>query len=218
MAPIKLHPGSPEQIDTLATCFVVAVDLGFSRTSRSCGVAWRDADGVPRSEAFRFGECIEEVARLLKGHPRVVLIIEAPLSGLFTSTGNPVGRGDFERRGLNFSSSATRYWYTGAGAATCLAAVFFLRKLLAEMERLTYEARPVEAFLYEGFITFKPEPTEHVSDAEILLDCFLGARKRLTIQIEAATGQSLIAVTDVVAGFDSGSGAPTIIAPRNTNA
>ncbi|MDP9484283.1 MAG: hypothetical protein M3Q49_00550 [Actinomycetota bacterium] len=118
---------------------------------------------------------------------------------------------------MNASSGATRYWYVGAGAATCLAAMFFLRKLLAEMERPSDEARPVEVFLYKGFVTFKQGPTKHASDAEVLLDCFSDELRRLVIEVEAADGQSLISVTDVIARFDTGSGVPTIIAPKYNN-
>jgi hypothetical protein len=191
MTAAQFRSGLPEQISSLTDCPVLAIDLGFSKRSKSCGVAWRDASGRPQSEGFRFGECIEQVAGRLKGHPKAVLIIEAPLSGLFTSNGNPIERGDFERKGPSSSSGTTRYWYSGPGATTCLAVVFFLRQLLAEFRRFPDEEQPVEIILYEGFVTFKPEVTTHVSDAQLLLDSFQRPQAREVIQVEVSEEPSL---------------------------
>lgn len=208
MPEVGFRPGSPEGIGSLAALPVVAVDLGFAKRRRSCGVAWRDGEGGLGSGAFAFGECVEEVAGLLRGHPQAALMIEAPLSGLFAANGNPVERGAFERRG-----NANRYWYHGPGATTCLAAAFFLRELPTALRRGSAETRPIEIALYEGFVTFKTGATGDAADARLLLECFLGTVEREVVRVEAAEGQRVVALTDIVAGAGSGSTAPAIIVP-----
>ena len=159
-----------------------------------------------------FGRCVEEVAGLLRrGHPEAALIVEAPLSGLLSGDGNPVERGGFERAG-----AANRYWYHSAGATMCLAAVFFLRALPDALRRPPDGARPIEIVLYEGFVTFKQEATDHAADARLLLECFLGTGGRAceVILVVAGEGQRVVAVADVVAGSDSGAGAPAIVVPE----
>jgi len=210
---VRFISGLASNMTSFADRLVVAVDLGFSKSARSCGVAWRDGTGQPQSQGFRFGDCINSIAALLEGHSTAVLIIEAPLSALFSSAGNPVERGEFERREANCDNRTTRYWYSGPGAATCLAAVFFLRQLTTKIEQLPQAARPSEIFLYEGFVTFKPQTTEHVSDAELLLDCFFGTQPCSVVEVKATDGQVLIALTDVVAGATARAGVPTVIAP-----
>jgi hypothetical protein len=218
MDTVQFSSGVAAQIESVSERLVLAIDLGFSKSSKSCGIAWRDGTGQPHSEGLRFGECINKIVALLRGHSTAVLIIEAPLSGLFSSAGNPVERGDFEKKDPSAATGTTRYWYSGPGAATCLAVVFFLRKLIAEVEKLPEAERPSEIALYEGFITFKREATQHVSDAELLLNCFLGKQPRLVIEVKAADDQALIAITEVVAGSATAIVAPAIIAPSNVRA
>lgn len=112
---------------------MVAIDLGFAREKRSCGLAWRVPDQDIKSAKLRFGECVESVRDLLKDQSKAVLIIEAPLSGVFSADGNPLERGDFEKRPPG--GKTDRYWYSGPGAATCLAAVFFSPEIMFEFVR-----------------------------------------------------------------------------------
>jgi hypothetical protein len=152
-------PGSAEKIPSLGEHLVVAIDLGFSKSRSSCGVAWQDGTcSKMRVENFMFGEALEKVREIISEHKEKesILIIEAPLSGVFSRSGNPVERGYFEKRNRNQAVSANRYWYSGPGAATCLAAVFFLRELSAV---LSQKCRKV--YLYEGFLTGEQKTGNH---------------------------------------------------------
>jgi hypothetical protein len=62
----------------------MAIDLGFAKGKRSCGLAWKFPGQAVDGKNLRFGECVERVPQLLKGQSKAVLVIEAPLSGLFS--------------------------------------------------------------------------------------------------------------------------------------
>lgn len=212
----KIRSGSKKEINRLAKYLVVAIDLGFSKSKKSCGVAWKDGKaGQSQSGNFRFGECINKVCCLLKGHSKAVLIIEAPLSGVFSESGNPVERGDFERQNQSSATVAHRYWYSGPGAAMCLAAVFFLQELVCKLPKNCREV-----VLYEGFLTFKRKAKKHscdAKDAKQLLNCFLHAGQRRVTPIKVPKGGSVITGLGVVKGTEgavSESIAPAIIAPK----
>lgn len=76
---------------------VLAIDLGFSGSRPTCGVAYRaqGSSGVAR-QRLRFGECVAFAAKTLGGIGEAVLIVEAPLSAAFDLKGNPQARGAFE--------------------------------------------------------------------------------------------------------------------------
>lgn len=131
MKNIALRSGSCAEVASLRNVFAVAVDLGFAKEKPSCGLAWRAPDQPVKGMKLQFGECVKRVLQLLTDQSKAVLIIEAPLSGLFSADGNPVERGDFEKR--QDGGKTNRYWYSGPGAATCLAAVFFLRELCSAL-------------------------------------------------------------------------------------
>lgn len=121
---------------------VLAIDLGFSGSRLTCGVAYR-AQGSQRvvRECLRFGECVEFSAKTLAGISEAVLIIEAPLSAAFDAAGNPQARGAFE------TDPKPRWWSIGPGAAMALAAQYFLLALnRAAAGKTTHH-------LIEGFVT-----------------------------------------------------------------
>ena len=128
----------------------VFVDIGFSQSSKSCGIAIGDSD----PHAIRYDELGRRVVHAVnKGSGPMNLLIEAPLSVAFTAQGCPTGR-KIEKRGRN-----TRYWYVGAGAATLVAAMHLLRRL--------HSMHPVrEIRLFEGFASFKSqgETSSHAAD------------------------------------------------------
>ena len=131
---------------------LLAVDLGYSARSKSCGVAWADGTVV---QSFEFGECIQAVAQQLSTGGRHTLILEAVLSTYHTIEGNPMIRGDFEKG---------RGWYHGPGVSTFAAALRFVR----ELDRvLPNDLRPIP--LVEGFLSYKPVRTAHSEDARRLL-------------------------------------------------
>lgn len=215
-AAVRLRSGTEGEMASLATGAVIAVDLGFAKARRSCGVAWRTPDGKAWDEALGFGECIESVCALLSPLPQAVLILEAPLSGMFNEEGNPCERGAFERRDTE-ERAGQRYWYSGPGAATCLAAIFFCRELRARLLATLVPERDLTIVLYEGFLSFKRGRTTHHEDARRLLDGFLDRKGLAGIEpVAPGTDTLVIAVTDLVA--DQGPpGAPPVlvVAPRS---
>jgi hypothetical protein len=213
-----IRSGSVGEICHLADSFVLAVDLGFSKSRRTCGLAWSNGrSDQAETKQSQFGECVDKVCELLVSHRKAVLIVEAPLSGLFDKEGNPVERGEFERRNPNVASRSTRYWYSGPGAAMCLAAVFFLRELVRRLRENLGEALPREVVLYEGFITFKSETTDHSADAKRLLDAFFCGSCPVE-EVHVSRGNLVLSILDVFGGAPAKPVAPAIIAPSHHGA
>jgi hypothetical protein len=131
---------------------LLAVDLGYSARSKSCGVAWSGGAVV---QSLEFGECIEAVVQQLSNVGRHTLILEAVLSTYHAIQGNPMIRGEFEKG---------RGWYHGPGVTTFAAALRFV----CELDRvLPNDLRPIP--LVEGFLSYKPVRTAHSEDALRLL-------------------------------------------------
>ena len=213
--PIIFRSGTDIESDRELCDTVVAVDLGFARAEKSCGTSWLQ-DGKIQSQEFDFGQCIDKVSTIIEEHEKIVLIIEAPLSGLFSHEGNPMSRGDFERKSLDLAIKTPRYWYTGAGASICLGATFFLKMLNVKTLNLADKENLHELVLYEGFITFKDENAKkltHEEDAEALVNCFNGKRKYRTEIVNAVDGLTPLVLTDLIA-LTTSSLAPHIIVPE----
>lgn len=171
---MKFNFPQRDHIHEMASKPAMAVDLGFAGKSRSCGLAWKIQDNERQPERVNFGRCIEEVTEFLSGNNDSVLIVEAPLSGLFNSSGNPKGRTPFESSVID-GQPKTRYWYVGAGAAVSLGAVF----LFARVSSLVMpESNTVN--LLEGFISFKTRRSDHMEDAVALLN---GLRDPATAEV-----------------------------------
>jgi len=133
---------SISQLANLRDLPVLAIDLGFSGSKASCGLAFRESQGadvVPQN--YRFDACVKKAAELFASHKDSVLILEAPLSAAFNSKGNPQSRGDFE------GMPKPRWWSLRAGAAMALAAQYFLKDLSQRIPK------DVRCNLIEGFIT-----------------------------------------------------------------
>jgi len=212
-----IRPGSVREIDHLSECLVLAIDLGFSKSKRSCGLAWKEGEsGQTQTNKFRFGECVDKVYRLLEARRKVVLIVEAPLSGRFDKDGNPLERGNFEQRNPNSARRTHRYWYSGPGAAMCLAAVFFLRGLVRGLCEKPGEASLCEMVLYEGFITGKPGASDHSADAQELVESFF-CTPCPAAEVEVLPGDFILPVLDVIGHTRAEPVAPAIIIPRNNN-
>lgn len=103
------------------------------------------------------------VAELVSKYADAVLIVEAPLSAIFDSAGNPVGRVPFEKGHIN-GKTVTRYWYVGAGGAIGLGAIFFFSRL-SELTKQTSGTINV----IEGFVSFKTRRLDDKVDAPALL-------------------------------------------------
>ena len=128
----------------------IFVDIGFAREQASSGIAI----GESEPHAVHYGELGPRIAdEVDKDSCPLNLLIEAPLSVAFSASGCPTGR-TIEKRG-----SDTRYWYSGAGASTLLAATHLLRRL--------YDMRSDRKIrLFEGFASFKPKGnrSSHATD------------------------------------------------------
>lgn len=157
----------------------MAVDLGFARKRKSCGLAWQISDNEPSTSCVAFGPCIDKVAAFLTESSASVLIVEAPLSGLFDGAGNPKPRMPFEEAHID-GEVHRRYWYVGAGAAVGLGAIFFFSRLSELMMRASGTIHVIE-----GFVSFKTQHSDDVEDALALLKEFRNPDKPKLYQIES---------------------------------
>ena len=190
----------------------VAVDLGYAKARESCGLAWRSSSEDDACTCT-FRECIREVTALLTHATAADLIIEAPRSGFFSSDGNPIERGDLQRRAATKGQKAQhRYWYSGAGAVTCLAAAFFLRELRERLESGRVARTPLTITLYEGFLTFKTAGSRHDEDAKSLRDAFLRADSNLK-ELVVPDGTTVFTVAEILSPHSPGSIPPAIVFP-----
>jgi hypothetical protein len=128
-----------EDADSLRKLPTLAIDLGFAEKSTSCGLS-------EHQQGYRFADAVTETAAWLSRQTNeAVLILEAPLSGSFDTSGNPCARGRFETHHDSGNSSGRR-WQSGAGASMALAALHFLR-LISEAAKNT----DLVVHLVEGF-------------------------------------------------------------------
>jgi hypothetical protein len=216
---VAFKSGSRDQIASLAKELVVAIDLGFAKASASCGIAWKTPNGESSDDSLQFGACIHKACDLMKAHKAAALILEAPLSGLFSAAGNPIERGAFERQATK-EGRKVRYWYSGPGAATCLAAIFFCRELMKRLQAVSDSDREITVVLFEGFVSFKKKPkgkkrkkTSHRDEAIRLRDCFLNGPKPAWVkEVRAKDKESVVAITDVLTDQKAGAG-PAILRP-----
>lgn len=198
--------------DAQQSSLTICVDIGFSRGSRSTGLAWRLPSGQEDSENVTFGQAVTRCAELLPSVRTANLLIEAPLSGVFDAGGNPQPRGPFETSLSPEGKTLRRYWYSGPGAATCLAATHFLRKLDSQLRSSSQATADLNIRLIEGFVTFKPETTDHAFDARLLLGCLLRRSNCQILKVEQPEGGSVISILDPYeCGLELS--APTIVVP-----
>ena len=142
-------------LDVPPYCRLIAVDLGYSSSRKSCGLA---CSWDSRAEEYQFGQAIRETAKLIQSDATdVVLGLEAVLSTKHDESGNPAIRGEFERG---------RLWYCQPGVVTFAAALRFLDELRKE---LPPSPRVIVA---EAFLSNKPERTSHADDAQRIVRAF----------------------------------------------
>jgi hypothetical protein len=125
----------------------IFLDIGFSSKKKSCGLLVRD--GKPRCLTFAAAtaEITKEIARTAASN----LVIEAPLSVCFDSSGNP------KRRSIEIQVALARYWYMGLGCAVMVASMYLLREVSALTEP--------SVRLFEGFVSYKSaERSDHLQD------------------------------------------------------
>lgn len=180
-----LHFPSKRDLPRLKKLPIVAIDIGFSKR-KTCGVAFKEdiQTGLVLSCTVHFGGAIEEVLRLIQNHSEVTCIIEAPLSGLLNSEGNPICRKfEFEKKN---SQIRLRPWYTQAGPAVTLATIIFLREVQKHIPKSH------ALYLIEGFVSFKKEPSSHENDACRLLESFTKEEKPVVTEMSSQKGETPI--------------------------
>lgn len=176
---------------------LVAVDLGFSGASKSCGVACHSTSAQLRSQTYTFAEAIRAVADSTRRAREAVLILEAPLSAAFDAAGNPCPRHEIERSGK------PRWWSLRAGATMSLAALHFCRGLQNQLPD------NFRLHLVEGFVTGDASG-EHSAVAARLVKAFRGscAANWLTV----ACAGDIVPITEWF-GQPHASGCPVILQP-----
>ena len=186
---------SAEQATTMRELPCIAVDLGFSGTSRSCGLASFDGMASLRPVKRSFRECVDDVAAHVHRHGDSVLIIEAPLSACFNDRGNPCARGSFEE------APRPRWWSLRAGATMALAAQYFLRFVQQRLGKGTLH-------LVEGFVVGQDSGADEAV-ASHLLAGFSGHHTADWYQPHAGA----LSILDWL-GYPPGQPCPVILAPR----
>jgi hypothetical protein len=128
----------------------IFIDLGFAQKSnRSCGLLVGDAVPI----CVSFGQAREIISQHIKRSTSLVnLVIEAPLSVCFDSSGNPKGR--------KIENSAN-YWYQRAGCVVMVAAMYLIRDLAGA-------AGTVRVF--EGFVSNHEKRYGHKEVVSLLKD------------------------------------------------
>jgi hypothetical protein len=187
------------QLAALGQLPVIAVDMGFSGRTASCGYAIRaNANDPVESENKRFHDCLAAVVKQFANLGEAILILEAPLSSAFDRLGNPQPRGDFERH------PKPRWWSLGPGASMSLAAMYFLKRFVEAVPAHT------KCHLIEGFVV--GADSGHDADvAEALIDSFAGVQR---CAWQAPAAPQLMSVIDWVIPGASGQASPIVLIPK----
>jgi hypothetical protein len=132
----------------------IIVDLGFAAENATCGYLSCDLSDEQnpkeKPELLTFTELNKKLATKISGPGNPLhLVIEAPLSAAFENE-NPLGRE------VEVINDKRRYWYVQSGAVVTLAALYLLKNLHALQSR--------ETRLFEGFVSFKEDSTDHKRD------------------------------------------------------
>jgi hypothetical protein len=196
---VLLPVTAESQLVALGQLPVVAVDMGFSGKTASCGYAFRAASiGAIDSENKKFHDCLAAVVKQFQSVGEAVLILEAPLSSAFDRLGNPQPRGDFERH------PKPRWWSLGPGASMSLAAMYFLKRFVEAVPAHT------KCHLIEGFVV--GADSGHDADvAEALIDSFAGVQR---CAWQAPAAPQLMSVIDWVIPGASGHASPIVLIPK----
>ncbi len=145
----------------------VALDIGFSNKKESCGIAWNEGEET-KLAAMKFGAAIDHIFKLALNSKSTALIIEAPLSVLFSEDGNPECR---------FPSEKNNGWYWGAGILTHGAALVLLKGLYYRSQGTELE---ISISIYEAFSSNKKTNLCDKHEAELIFDLFpRGATKQI---------------------------------------
>ena len=164
-------------LDLASKRFTVAVDLGFSRSRKTNGIAFGYPDGSLDTLETKFGDLADVLIDILdnSADQQANIVLEAPLYFTFDSRGNPIGRVKGERKVVGGKTN-TRYWYLSGGARVAWSAYFMLNELLAAKLK-----KKTDIYLYEGFISYKKSGTPHHEDAERLIRALACGRAGMVV-------------------------------------
>jgi hypothetical protein len=183
--------GTIEDVKEIDNWFVM--DIGFSNSSKSCGVVTVHNNGKPAEDEIYYGEIIgkfQDFIKKVKEGESIGLIIEAPLSIAFNNTpGKVKDRNPVGRKGIEKDNVSTRYWYVGAGAAVTLATVHFLHKIKNELAA-------EKIYLFEGLISFKNDTTKKLSHQRDALALYGATQKLLEKKIEEQKDTTMMFIGD----------------------
>jgi len=195
---VLISVSSQAQLDTLRRLPIIAVDMGFSSRTASCGYAFRSGHSSQTvSGNKKFNECLRAVATQISDCKELLLILEAPLSAAFDQPGNPQPRGEFER------APKPRWWSLGAGAAMSLAAMYFLQGIV---KTVSAECR---CHLIEGFVVGADSGND-ADVAETLISCCAGERE---CSWKSPQSPKLVSVINWVEPHASPAPAPIVLIP-----
>ncbi len=180
---MQLQFPTRDALPSLQQLPILAADIGFG-AAKSFGVAANRPGSADPPTCFNFGDGVRAVAEFVTAHWESVLIVEAPLSGLFDQTGNPRPR-PFERRKED-GKSQTRAWYMQAGAAVALGALMLFRELQLQV------SHPRTLHVLEGFVTFKCTKSPHEADAAALIRAFTSGSSDSILDLSAGEGERAV--------------------------
>ena len=139
----------------------IFVDIGFSSTEESCGVAIGKDDPEEVTFANLVKKLAAQVAEVEKPHKPLNLLLEAPLSIAFTTDGNPTAR-VFESKKestppklAELMDDTHRGWYYNAGANTMAGAT----RLIWELRKCK---RRRDIRLFEGYAPRESERRDEI--------------------------------------------------------
>ena len=154
--------GTPQQIEWADGNWIF-LDIGFSGTQQTCGLAIRDAE----ARCLDFAEAQKRIIEHLAGaKSRTNLVIEAPLSVAFRN-GLPAPR-SIERR-----DGKSRFWYVGPGCAVMVASMYLTKAIQA--------ASPSGGVrLFEAFVSYKQAGvrSDHRREAGLLREIVRDPKNR----------------------------------------
>lgn len=196
---VLLPVTAENQLAALGQLPIVAVDMGFSGKTASCGYAFRAvANGPIESENKKFHDCLATVVKQFQNVGEAILILEAPLSSAFDRLGNPQPRGEFERH------PKPRWWSLGPGASMSLAAMYFLKRFVEAVPAQT------KCHLIEGFVV--GADSGHDADvAEALINAFSGVQNS---SWQPPAAPQLMSVIDWLVPGSSGHASPIVLIPK----
>lgn len=172
-----IRAGKEEEININSNNWIF-LDIGFSNKSKSCGLLIENFE-KELDENVKNGRAIEvlysDAVKIIcdcinMSEKSVNLVIEAPLSMMFDSKGNPVGRKKIKNIDLekikDEEKTKIRYWYYRAASTVTLATLFLIKEINEKFKNKNKVIRLFEGFIFKS----KNNQTSHAEDAILLRD------------------------------------------------